>query len=188
MAIDRDRAHEVENGIIVASKANLGHLSSALAVPTHTGKEGDYYFDGATGSWWYLASDGSVWTRATAVGIPVFAITLQHQGAVSNGTFYGYAANTPGDQTPVTIFRKARIDHVSFSNSRAGADYDIEFRKNSPTAAVFETISKTNVQNFAQDMVTPTEFAQGDTIYVKHVTTGTDPKDVGILLGLTGLD
>lgn len=187
MPIVRGKSYEVENGIIVNSADDRGHLSSAIGIPTHSGLKGDFYFDGDTGLFWYLPADGTGWVTVTAIGIPVFSVQLQHQGNVSNGTFYGYAANTPGDSTPVVIFRKSRLDYFSFSNTRDTADYDIEFRINTTVGTPFQTISKVDTQFFAQNMTSAQVFQQGDRIYVKNIGTGTSPADVAISLGFTGI-
>lgn len=68
MGTNRDKAHEVNDGLIIASESDFGHLSTGTAVPTHTGKLGDLYWQGGVGSWWRLEADGNDWKQATSSG------------------------------------------------------------------------------------------------------------------------
>jgi len=61
MAIDRDLAYEVENGIIL--DYGTVHLSSGTAVPTHTGVEGDRYYRTNGEVYKYI---GSTWVMLDA--------------------------------------------------------------------------------------------------------------------------
>lgn len=110
-----------------------------------------------------------------------YTLTLQHNGTVGNGTFFGYSNLLPGDATPVLAPINSVFKGFTFSNANSGADYTLEFRKNSTTGTVFYTISKVNTQFFTQD-VPDESFNAGDAIYVKYVDDGNNASDAGIVL------
>lgn len=62
--VDRDRALDTENGLILDEESGGAHLSSGGAVPTHTGKAGDIYFKTDDNTRWYLEADGSDWIKS----------------------------------------------------------------------------------------------------------------------------
>ena len=68
MGTNRNKSFEIRDGIIIASDSDLGHFSTGISVPTHTGKAGDLYWQGSNGSWWRLESDGNAWKQATSAG------------------------------------------------------------------------------------------------------------------------
>jgi hypothetical protein len=121
---------------------------------------------------------GDVSTQAEAAR---YTITLQSQGTIANGYFYGYSNNIPGDSTPVIIPANSTLLEFTFANSQSTADYSLLFRKNGTGVATFYTVSKTNTQFFADDTINQT-FLQGDEIYVQHQTDGQNSRDVAIVL------
>lgn len=125
-----------------------------------------------------FANDGAA---STALNTPRFAIPLQYNGNVGDATFFGYSNLLPGDATPIVIPIKSELFEFSFSNSKSTADYTLEFRKNSTTGSVLYTVSKSNVQFFA-DVAISINFEVGDTVYVKYLDDGTNASDVGLVL------
>jgi hypothetical protein len=123
---------------------------------------------------------------AQAGASAIFPRILTYNGTVSNGYFYGYTEGTNGLDTPVQVPADATLKIFTFSNKRSNADYDLVFRKNSPTATPFLTISKTNTKNFVfdknDDPAIEESFLQGELIYIENINTGSAPQDVGITL------
>jgi hypothetical protein len=110
-----------------------------------------------------------------------YTITLQSQGTIGNGYFYGYSNNIPGDTTPVIIPEDSTFLEFTFANSQSNADYTLSFRKNGTGAIPFYTVSQVNTQFFADN--NPSEsFVQGDEIYVQHTVDGNNARDVAIVL------
>jgi len=110
-----------------------------------------------------------------------FTITLTHNGAVSNNTFIGYLNTIPGNNSPVILAIDCQLNEFTFTNNRSGADYTLEFRKNSTTATPFLTVSKTNTQFFAEQGIAE-NFNSGDQVYVKCLDDGLNPRDVVICM------
>lgn len=110
-----------------------------------------------------------------------YAIVLQHNGSVSDGTFIGYDSLIPGDASPIIFPEPCSIFEFTFTNSRTSADYTLEFRKNSTVATPFYTVSKTNTQFFADTAISE-DFAAGDQIYIKYVDDGTNAQDLVMCL------
>lgn len=110
-----------------------------------------------------------------------FTISLQHNGSVSGGTFFGYNELIPGNTTPIIIPIASILKGYSFSNSSAAADYTLYFRKNSTVATPFHSVSKVNTQYFAET-ITDQSFSAGDQIYVSYQDDGGNATDVGITL------
>jgi len=118
---------------------------------------------------------------STALNTPRFSIPLVYNGTLSNNEFIGYSNLLPGDVTPIVIPIDCVMEEYTFSNSRSTADYTIELRKNSTTAIVFNTVSKTNTQTFVETGINES-FNQGDTIFIKYIDDGTNAADAGIVL------
>lgn len=112
-----------------------------------------------------------------------YAIVLQHNGTVSDGTFIGYDSLLPGNTTPIVIPRDSILKDLSFSNSNSSADYTIEFRKNSTVATPFYSVSKVNTKLFTEIDIDET-FSSGDELYIKYVDDGTNASDAVIVLFL----
>lgn len=110
-----------------------------------------------------------------------YALVLQHNGTVGDGTFFGYSNLINGLDTPIVIPRDSTLKDLSFSNPNASADYTIYLRKNSSTATAFHTITKTNTDNFVE-LDIDESFTSGDTIYLEYQDDGTNASDVGIVL------
>lgn len=110
-----------------------------------------------------------------------YALVLQHNGSVSDGTFIGYDSLIPGDASPIIFPEPCTIFEFTFTNNRATADYTLEFRKNSTVATPFYSVSKVNTQFFA-DTIIEEDFAAGDQIYIKYVDDGTNAQDVVMVL------
>lgn len=127
------------------------------------------------------AIDEAALNADTALNTPRYTISLQHNGTVSNNTFFGYSNLIPGDDTPIVIPIKSELTEFTFSNEKSGADYGLEFRKNSSTASVFYSVSKDNTQ-FFNDSTISQSFLAGDTIFVKYKDEGSNASDVGIIL------
>lgn len=121
-----------------------------------------------------------------ALDTPRYTILLQNNGTVSGGTFIGYDSLIPGDSTPVIIPVDSEILEFTFSNSRANADYTLNFRKNGTGAANFYSVSKTNTQFFADNTISET-FDAGDEIYIQYQDDGNNASDVVILLTLKAI-
>lgn len=119
---------------------------------------------------------------STALDTPVYTIVLTWNGTISNGEFYGYSNLLPGDDTPITIPIDCEFVAFSWSNRKSGADYTLDFRKNSTGATVFLSESRTNTQNFSFELTTPEPFSAGDEIYIEHGDDGTNASDVGLVL------
>lgn len=116
----------------------------------------------------------------TALNTPRFSIPLVYNGTLSNNEFIGYSNLIPGDSTPIVIPIDCVMEEYTFSNSNM-ADFTIELRKNSTTATVFNSTSKTDTDNFVASGINET-FTQGDTIYIKYIDNGTNAQDAGIVL------
>jgi len=112
-----------------------------------------------------------------------YTITLTHNGAVGNGTFFGYSNLIPGDASPILFPFASTLTEFTFTNKKNKADYTLKFRKNSTTATPFYTVSKVNTQFFSDANVNET-FAAGDTIFVQYQDDGANARDVGIVLFL----
>ena len=110
-----------------------------------------------------------------------YALVLQHNGTVGNGTFFGYSNLINGLDTPIVIPRNSTLKDLSFSNANASADFTIYLRKNSSTATPFYTITKTNSDNFTEIDINEL-FSAGDLIYLEYQDNGTNASDVGIVL------
>lgn len=68
MAIDRDRALDAENGIILDEESGGIHISSGVSVPTHSGLAGDKYFKTDDQTTYVLEVDGVDWRRVESNG------------------------------------------------------------------------------------------------------------------------
>lgn len=126
------------------------------------------------------AIDEAASQAQTALITPRYTISLQYNGTVSNNTFIGYAANIPGDTSPVTIPLKARLKEIAYTNKNS-ADFNLEFRINTTGGGAFKTITKTTTQFFTDNTFAQL-FDAGDRIYVKYISTGTNSQDVSVLL------
>jgi hypothetical protein len=116
--------------------------------------------------------------------VAVFTIPLVYNGTISSDVFISYSNLTPN--SPIIVPVNAAFTGFTFSNSRTGADYTIEFRKNTTTGTPFFSVSKTNTQFFAQSV--PDEiFSAGDIITVKYVDDGDNANDVVIILGFRAI-
>jgi len=118
-----------------------------------------------------LQADAARWT-----------LSLTHNGNLAGGEFLGYTELIAGDDTPVIIGRKSELISFTFSNNRATADYELQFRKNSTAAANFYTISVDNTQFFSQDLPSPEPFNAGDQIYIQYIDQGQNARDSGLIL------
>lgn len=127
------------------------------------------------------ARDGIIEARTEALGLPRFTLTLSYNGVISGNTFIGYLNTIPGDTTPVIFPFDCVVEEFTFSNSRSGADYTLEFRKNTTGGAAFFDISKTNTQFFS-DATISQSFSEGDQIYIKYIDDGRNAKDVMLIL------
>lgn len=116
-----------------------------------------------------------------ALDTPRYTIPLVYNGTVGNNTFIGYSNLLPGDSTPIVIPVNSQILEFTFSNQSSNADYTLEFRKNSTTATLFYSVSKTNTQFFS-DLDIDEFFDSGDTIFIKYIDDGNNASDVAILL------
>lgn len=117
----------------------------------------------------------------TAIQTPRYTIPLLYNGTVGNNEFIGYTNLLPGDSTPIIIPVKSSLQEYTFSNGNSNADYTIELRKNSTTATVFNTVSKTNTQFFVESSIGES-FLAGDEIYIKYLDNGNNANDVAIIL------
>ena len=121
--------------------------------------------------------------KMTATGLPRWTLVLQYNGTISNGDFIGYDSLISGEDTPVIIGAQSYFAEFTFSNSRDNADYALEFYKNGTNPGdLFLTVSKTNVQYFTHELITPEFFNLGDIIYIKYVDQGTNASDVVVVL------
>jgi hypothetical protein len=126
--------------------------------------------------------DGIIEARETALGAARYTIPLTYNGNINNNTFIGYLNTIPGNVSPIIFAVKSELQEFTFTNRRSGADYTLEFRRNSTTAIPFFSVTKVNTQFFFQDGLTQ-GFDPGDQIYVKYVSTGgTDANDIGLIL------
>jgi hypothetical protein len=125
--------------------------------------------------------DGIIEAREEALGLPRFTLNLSYNGVIANNTFIGYLNTIPGNTTPVTFPFDCVVEEFTFSNSRTGADYTLEFRKNTTGGAAFFDISKVNTQFFSDITISET-FSAGDSIYIKYKDDGRNAKDVVIVL------
>lgn len=118
---------------------------------------------------------------SNALNAPRYTIPLLYNGTVSNNEFIGYTNLIPGDSTPIIVPKTGFLEEYTFSNRNSNADYTIELRRNSTTATVFDTESKTNTQSFIKDGINE-PFNAGDEIYVKYLDNGNNATDVVIIL------
>lgn len=117
--------------------------------------------------------------------IAVFTIPLIYNGTLSSDTFISYSNLTPN--TPIVVPVNAEFVGFTFSNSRATADYTIEFRINTNVGTPFYSVSKTNTQFFADTLPTPEVFSAGDVISVKYVDDGGNANDAVWVLGFRAI-
>jgi hypothetical protein len=108
-----------------------------------------------------------------------FSLVLQHNGTVSDGTFYSYSNLTPGVEVVVGI--DAIFLGFTWANANANADYTLDFRKNTEVGVPFYTVSKVNTKFFTDE--NPSEsFLAGDYITIEHSDDGGNASDVGLVL------
>ena len=127
------------------------------------------------------ALDESAENADTALNTPRFTIPLIYNGTPGNNEFIGYSNLIPGDDTPIVVPIDSVLQEYTFSNKNSNADYTIELRRNSTTAAVFDTTSKVNTLSFVQSGITQA-FTAGDTIYIKYIDDGSNASDMVIVL------
>jgi len=125
--------------------------------------------------------DGIIEAREEALGLPRFTLALTYSGVISNNTYIGYLNTLPGDTTPVVFPFDCVVEEFTFSNSRSGADYTLEFRKNTTGGTAFFDISKVNTKFFS-DVTISQAFSAGDQIYIKYKDDGRNAKDVVLVL------
>lgn len=117
--------------------------------------------------------------------VAVFTIPLVYNGTLSADTFISYSNLTPN--TPVIVPINSEFVAFTFSNSRATADYTIEFRRNTNIGTPFYSVSQTNTQFFADTLPIAELFNAGDFISVKYVDDGGNANDAVWLLGFRAL-
>lgn len=109
-------------------------------------------------------------------------IPLLYNGTLSNNEFIGYTNLLPGDDTPIVVPITGEFSGFTFSNSRTGPDFSIEFRLNSTTGTVFYTYVNSNTQTESISLPTPETVTAGDEIYLKYIDQGTNAADAAIVL------
>jgi len=117
--------------------------------------------------------------------VAVFTIPLVYNGTISSDTFISYSNLTPN--SPIIVPVNSEFVAFTFSNSRSGADYGLEFRINSTTNTPFYSTSKTNTQFFSETVTPPQVFNAGDIISVKYLDQGGNSNDVVIILAFRAL-
>lgn len=112
----------------------------------------------------------------------IVPIILVHNGRLSNNEFIGYSNLLPGDDTPIIAPITGNFVGFTWSNDDAGADFALEFRKNTTGGAAFFTWSVDNTQTADVTLGTPQPFTAGDRIYVKYIDEGNNASDAAIVL------
>ncbi len=118
------------------------------------------------------------------LNVAVFTIPLVYNGTISSDTFISYSNLTPN--SPIVIPVNSEFTGFTFSNSRDGADFGLEFRINTLTGTAFYSVSKNNTRFFADN--NPSQiFNAGDTITVKYLDEGGNSNDVVIVLAFRAI-
>lgn len=111
-----------------------------------------------------------------------YAIPLNHNGTISDGTWLGYTSLIPGDATPIVVPRNSTLKDFTFSNDSSSADYRLEFRKNATTNAIFyNTGNLTNQKIFTATDINES-FSAGDTLFIQYIDLGTNASDAALIL------
>ena len=149
------------------------------------GDADDVFFDNSDSDFTSSNAEDAIKEAGTladaALNTPRYSIVLQHNSTVSNNTFLGYDSLIPGDSTPIVIPIKSILTEYAFSNQRSSADFTIELRKNSTSAAPFDSESRTNSKTYVKSGLNQS-FNIGDTVFIKYIDQGTNASDVVILL------
>ena len=111
--------------------------------------------------------------------VAIFTIPLVYNGTISSDRFISYSNLTPN--SPIVVPINSEFLGFTFSNSRNGADFGLEFRINTTTGTAFYSVSKTNTRFFSDN--NPSQlFTAGDIITVKYLDQGGNSNDVVIVL------
>ena len=126
------------------------------------------------------AQDAIIEARETAQGKARATIGSLHNGIMSNNFWIGYTENINSFDTPFVIPWNATLKEVSFSNLN-DADGEIDFYKNGTTAT---EIIYTEIFTAAKTKIFVPDFTlvSGDLLRLRWKDTGTNPKDVAIMM------
>lgn len=116
--------------------------------------------------------------RGNAEGLILFLKSIDMNGTVGNGVWFGRGALLPN--SPSYIFdRGSKIIGLSWTNENTARNFDLEFYKNGRATTKFYTYQARNIQiGYANAL--DFDFVAGDYIDIKMISQGALPSDMGL--------
>jgi hypothetical protein len=131
------------------------------------------FFDGGAEFTADSLTDGIIEAKAEATGKARFIKTLTRNNQVNNNEYFGVTENISGLDSPIKFPRNCILEEVQFQNNRV-TDFNLLFRKGSPTATPFLTISETGVDSASETGIEEA-FTSGQEIYIQYVRPAGNP-------------
>lgn len=183
---NRDRAYEVENGVLINAESGGPFITGGSADPTGLDLPTStiYIRDTSEGIVFWKKFDTGVndWEE---LNTGVFAaipppLVLVHNGNLSNGQLVGYSNLV---NQPIVIGFRARLQRITYINSRSNSDATFQYYRGAVSAPnLFHTFTFTNQLSETSDVTTSPIFEIGDLLRIIYTDTGQNPNDM--IMGL----
>jgi len=116
--------------------------------------------------------------QSTALGKLVFVVSINRNGSMSGGDWFGRSEVLPNTASFVCPTNMQFIG-ISWSNANSNCDFDLEFYKNGRTTTKFRTYQARNLTlGYAYGWAD--SFSAGDYIDVKYIDQGDNVSDMGL--------
>ena len=136
-------------------------------------------FDNATNSFTSTEAQSAIEeARDAATGKIQYLVSINRNGVMSNGDWFGRNEVMPNSASYVAN-RAITLIGISWSNSKADRDFDLEFYKNGRTTTKFRTYEARNL-TLGYDFGWTDSFSAGDYLDIKYIDQGDNASDMGL--------